>query len=403
MKIFLIPSNSHNKLIQLAKAITLLTPIVCSFLLYSCTGPVNANNKGNLALKLYATFRLSPRTITINTDYPTSIQGLQEIEIRSKVDGFVEKIYVDEGLSVKKGQVLFKIAAPQYEQELNAAKAQVNTAEAEVNAARLVVDKVKPLVERDIISPYELESARYALQTKTAALEQARALLANAKTNLGYTIITSPADGVIGSLPYKIGSLVNNTNTSPLTSVYNTSTIYAYFSINEKRLLAISKDSIASGINLRSKLANIPFVSLILSDGSIYSYKGKVETVNGSVNSSTGSANVRAAFANPKGLLRSGNSATIRIPAIAKSVLLVPQSATYELQDKRIVYLLDHHNKIKSTPIKVSDSIVGQFFIVEDGLHAGDKIVLEGMGTIKDGSEIKPLEVNEDSLYRSLK
>jgi membrane fusion protein (multidrug efflux system) len=317
------------------------------------------------------------------------------------VDGFVEKIYVDEGSLVKKGQLLFKINAPQYEQDVRTAEAGIKTAGADVNMASLQVNKVKPLVEKDIISHYELDAAEFTLQSKQAALAQAKAALVNAQVNLGYTTITSPVDGVIGSLPYKLGSLVTGTTADPLTTVYNTATVYAYFAMNEKQLLGFSRDS-ANVSSFRSKLNNIPQVTLILSDGTIYEYKGKVETVNGLINTNTGSANFRAAFANPRGLLRSGGSATVRIPQVLKSAIIVPQNVTYELQDKRFVYLIDSKNKIKNVAITVMDNTPGQFYIVTSGLKAGDRIIAEGANNLKDDTEIKPVEADAASVYKGL-
>ena len=349
----------------------------------------------------YKVLTLQPRSATLNTDYPASIQGLQNIEIRPKVDGFVEGIYVDEGTLVKKGQLLFKIKAPQYEQDVRTAEAGIQTAQADVNTATLQVNKVKPLVEKDIISHYELESAQNTLQTKQAALAQAKAALANAKINVGYTTITSPVDGVIGSLPYKLGSLVTSTTTDPLTTVYNTATVYAYFAMNEKHLLDFSRDS--TGTSIKSKLNNMPKVSLILSDGTVYEHAGKVETVNGLINTNTGSANFRAAFVNPKGLLRSGSSATVRVPDLVKSAILVPQSITYELQDKRFVYLIDAQNKVKNVAITTMENTPGQFYIITGGVKSGDKVIAESVNNLKDGTEIKPAEVNADAVYKDLK
>jgi len=348
----------------------------------------------------YKVLTLQPRPATLNTDYPASIQGLQNIEIRPKVDGFVEKIYVDEGSLVKKGQLLFKIKAPQYEQDVRTAEAGIKTAEADVNMATLQVNKVKPLVEKDIISHYELETAQYTLQSKQAALAQAKASLVNAQVNLSYTTIVSPVDGVIGSLPYKLGSLVTSATTDPLTTVYNTATVYAYFAMNEKQLLGFSRDS--DSTSFRSKLNNIPRVTLVLSDGTVYENKGKVETVNGLINTTTGSANFRAAFVNPKGLLRSGSSAAVRIPNVIKSAIIVPQNVTYELQDKRFVYLIDDKNKIKNVAITVMDGTPGQFYIVTGGLKSGDRIIAEGANNLKDGTEIKPVEVSPESVYKGL-
>jgi membrane fusion protein (multidrug efflux system) len=384
---------------QLLKTALVALPV--SLLMFGCGSKGNQSAPGPAAIPAYKVLTLQPRSATLNADYPASIQGLQNIEIRPKVDGFVEGIYVDEGTLVKKGQLLFKIKAPQYEQDVRTAEAGIQTAQADVNTATLQVNKVKPLVEKDIISHYELESAQNTLQTKQAALAQAKAALVNAKVNLGYTTITSPVNGVIGSLPYKLGSLVTSTTTEPLTTVYNTATVYAYFAMNEKLLLDFSRDSTSKSI--KSKLNNIPKVSLILSDGTTYEHAGKVETVNGLINTNTGSANFRAAFANPKGLLRSGGSATVRVPNRVKSAILVPQNITYELQDKRFVYVVDAQNKIKNVAITTMENTPGQFYIVTGGIKSGDKVIAESVNNLKDGTEIKPAEVSEDAIYKDLK
>jgi len=381
------------------KAIAIALPVL--LLLFSCGNKDPQNNgPGAEGITSYKVLTLQPRSATLNADYPASIQGLQNIEIRPKVDGFVEKIYVDEGSLVKKGQLLFKINAPQYEQDVRTAQAGIKTAEADVSTANLQVNKVKPLVEKDIISHYELESAQYALQSKQAALAQAKAALVNAQVNLGYTTITSPVNGVIGSLPYKLGSLVTSTTTDPLTTVYNTASVYAYFAMNEKQLLDFSRDS--TNTSLQYKLNNLPKVSLIFPDGTVYEHKGKVETVNGLINASTGSANFRAAFINPKGLLRSGGSATVRIPTVIKSAIVIPQNVTYQLQDKRFAYVVDAHNKIKNAVITVMDNTPGQFFVVTSGLNSGDKVVIESVSNLRDGTEIKPVVASEASVYNDL-
>ncbi len=386
------------RLNQAQKSAVVALPLL--LLLSSCGDKGNQNNANTQATPSYKVITLQPRAVTLNTDYPASIQGLQNIEIRPKVDGFVEKIYVDEGSIVKKGQLLFKINAPQYQQDVRTAEAGIKTAEADVNMAALQVNKVKPLVEKDIISHYELEADQYTLQSKQAALAQAKAALENAKVNLGYTTIISPVDGVIGSLPYKLGSLVTSTTADPLTTVYNTATVYAYFAMNEKQLLDFSRDS--SNTSFRSKLNNIPKVTLLLSDGTPYEHTGKVETVNGLINTTTGSANFRAAFVNPKGLLRSGSSASVRIPNVVKGAIIVPQNVTYELQDKRFAYVIDGKNKIKNVAITVMDNTPGQFYVVTGGLKSGDRIIAEGANNLKDDTEIKPVEVSAASVYKGL-
>ncbi|MBC8984862.1 efflux RND transporter periplasmic adaptor subunit [Pedobacter sp. N36a] len=352
-------------------------------------------------VKEYKVLELQPRSATLNTDYPASIQGQQNIEIRPRVDGYVEKIFVDEGSVVRKGQPLFKINAPQYEQEVRTATASIKSAEAELSSANMAVNKVKPLVEKDIVSKYELESAQYTYQAKLAALAQAKAALSNAKTNLGYTTVTSPVDGVVGAIPFRLGSLVSGNNAEPLTTVSSTGNVYAYFAFNEKLLLHFFKDD--KGMTLAQKLAKLPEVSLILSDGTLYDHKGRIQTITGQINTATGSANVRASFPNPKGLIRSGSSATVRIPDAITDAIVVPQSATYELQDKRFAVVVDKDGKTKSTAITVMKNTAGTYFVVEEGLKAGDKIVLEGVGTLKDDTQIKVTPVGADVVYADLK
>ncbi|MCX2451745.1 efflux RND transporter periplasmic adaptor subunit [Pedobacter sp. PLR] len=356
---------------------------------------------GPAQVKEYKVLELQPRSATLNTDYPASIQGQQNIEIRPRVDGYVEKIFVDEGSVVRKGQPLFKINAPQFEQEVRTATASIKAAEADVSAANMAVNKVKPLVEKDIVSKYELESAQYTYQAKLAALAQAKAALSNARTNLGYTTVTSPVDGVVGAIPFRLGSLVSGTNTEPLTTVSSTGNVYAYFAFNEKLLLHFFKDG--SGMTLAQKLAKLPEVSLILSDGTLYDHKGRIQTITGQINTTTGSANVRASFPNPKGMIRSGSSATVRIPDAIKDAILVPQSATFELQDKRFAVVVDKDGKTKSTAITVMKNTAGTYFVVEEGLKAGDKIVLEGVATLKDDTQIKVSPVSDAVVYADLK
>ncbi len=331
---------------------------------------------------------IETRNATLNTDFPASLQGEQNIEIRPKIDGYIEQIYIDEGSIVKKGQLLFRINAPQYAQEVNEAEAAINTAEADVSAAELQVNKTRPLVEKEIISHFELETAQFTLKSRLAALKQAKAKLANARTNLGYTKILSPVNGVVGSIPFKLGSLITASTAEPLTTISNIGKIYAYFSLNEKQLLAFSRTT--NGNSMSEKIKNTPPVNLILSDGSNFPDEGHLETIAGLINTETGSASLRAAFANHRGLVRSGGSAVVRIPQTIEDAVLVPQKSTYELQGKRFVYIVDSGGKVKNTEIQVMDMASGQFFVVTSGLKAGDKIVLEGASSLQHGMAIKP-------------
>ncbi|WP_158828580.1 efflux RND transporter periplasmic adaptor subunit [Mucilaginibacter lacusdianchii] len=384
----------------------LLAGFTSAMLLLSACGN-NQNQAGAPAaggpppVQSFPAFKVTTQNATLNSDYPATLQGQQNIEIRPKIDGYIDRILIDEGSVVRKGQVLFHISAPQYTQDINTAAAAVASAQADVSSAQLQVNKAKPLVEKDIISHYELESAQLTLQARRAALAQAKASLANAKTNLGYATVTSPVNGVVGTIPYKLGSLINSNTTQPLTTVSNIGNVYAYFSLNEKQLLDFSRRY--EGRTLEAKLSKLPQVSLILSDGSNYPEKGRVETISGLINTETGSASFRATFPNPMRLIRSGGSATVRIPQVIPNAVLVPQKATYELQGKRFVFVVDAKGAVKNTEIQTMDIAAGQYFVVTGGLKSGDVVVLEGTSNLQDGTVIKPEVQADDKVYQDIK
>ena len=386
------------------KVTTLLFSVSIGMLLASC-GNDDAAKKAAAAAaagpQAYPIFTVNTQNTTLDSDYPATIEGIQNIDIRPKVDGFIEKIFVDEGAVVKKGQLLFTINAPQYEQQVRTAKAAISSAEADVNAAQLTVNKTKPLVEKDIISKYDLDAAQLTLQSRKAALAQAKAELVNAKVNLGYTSITSPVDGVVGSIPFRNGSLVSSSSAQPLTTVSNTSKVYAYFSLNEKQLLDFS--STYKGNTLAQQMKNIPPVSLVLADGSVYAQNGKIESINGQINTNTGSASLRATFPNPVFLLKNGASASVRIPQHVENAILIPQKSTIDLQGKKFVYILGDSAKVINTQIEVMELAKGNFYVVTKGLKSGDKVILEGFQSLKDGTKIKPEEKAADSVYAEIK
>lgn len=351
-------------------------------------------------IQSYPVFIATTHNTTLRAEYPANLQGQQNIEIRPKIDGYIEKIFIDEGATVKKGQLLFKINAPQYEQEVKNALAAVNSAETDVSMAKLQVEKTRPLVEKEIISDYELRSAEDALKVKEAALLQAQTTLANARTNLSYTTITSPVEGVAGTIPYKLGSLVSSTTASPLTMISNISKVYAYFSMNEKQLLEFSRQY--KGSTLDEKLRQLPPVLLILSDGTEYPEKGRVETIGGMINSETGAATFRATFPNPVRLIRSGGSAVVAIPVARDNALLVPQQSTYELQGKRFVYRVAGE-KVSSVEISTLTAPAGQYFVVTNGLKPGDTVVFETATPLPDGTAIKPEMRPEGQIYKDVK
>jgi membrane fusion protein, multidrug efflux system len=367
-------------------------------IIVSCAGKDQKAGDAANQVKDFPVITITPRSTTLNSDYPATIEGQQNVEIRPKIDGYIEKIFVDEGATVRKGQRLFQILAPQYEQDVRTAQANIKIAQANVKAAEMEVNKVRPLVEKNIISKYELESAEFKLQSSQAALAQAQAALVNARTNLGYTIVTSPVNGVIGTLPYKIGSLVSSNTTLPLTTVSNIGNIYAYFSVNEKQALEFA--TTIKGATTEERLKSIPPVTLVLANGNEFPEKGHIETASGLINTETGSVQVRATFPNPKNIIRSGSSGMVRIPVTIDTAILVPQKSTYEIQGKKFVYLVSDSSTVKSTEIKIRPNSGGRYFVVEEGLKPGDKIVLEGVASLRENLAIKPRQVNTDSVFK---
>ncbi|WP_297100511.1 efflux RND transporter periplasmic adaptor subunit [uncultured Draconibacterium sp.] len=336
----------------------------------------------------YLIQELKPQNITLYQAFPATLEGEQTVEIRPRVAGYIEKIFVDEGDYVKKGQLLFQINANDIRAQVRSAEAQIKVAESQVATAKIELEKTEPLVEKNIVSEFQLESVKTNLQAAEAQLAQAQANLANAKANLEYTMISSPTDGYIGTFPYRVGSLVSSSVAQPLTTVSNTSTMRAYFSINEKAFLQLTKN--LEGATTGEKLANLPEVDLILPDQSVYAQKGKIEIASGVIDPQTGAINMRASFPNAEGNLRSGGSGNIRLPNYMEDVLLVPQPASYEIQGKHFVYVTNSENKVVNTEIQIVAGDLKDVFVVTSGLKAGDKIVVEGITTLRDGMQIKP-------------
>ncbi|WP_319229565.1 efflux RND transporter periplasmic adaptor subunit [Draconibacterium orientale] len=347
----------------------------------------------------YLVQEVTPQNITLYQAFPATLEGEQTVEIRPRVAGYIEKIFVDEGDYVQKGQVLFQLNANDIRAQVRSAEAQIKVAESQVATAKIELEKTEPLVEKNIVSAFQLESVKAHLQSAQAQLAQAQANLANAKANLGYTMISSPTNGFIGTFPYRVGSLVSSSVAQPLTTVSNTAIMRAYFSINEKVFLQMTKD--LQGKNMREKLANLPQVELILPDKSTYSEKGKIEIASGIVDPQTGAINMRASFPNAEGNLRSGGSGNIRLPEYHTDVLLVPQPASYEIQEKHFVYVLNSENKVVNTEIQVIAGDLKDVFVVTSGLKAGDKIVVEGINTLRDGMEIKPKLAGQQAVAKN--
>jgi membrane fusion protein (multidrug efflux system) len=359
---------------MLMRKISLYSSLAALFILVSCgKKEQQAPAQGPMPFPVQT---IAKQDATVYEEYSATLEGVQNVQIRPKVNGFIQKIYVDEGQMVTKGQLLFKLETQTLNQDASAAKAAVN-------AAQVEVDRLIPLVERKIISNVQLETAK-------ARLAQAKSAYGSIAVTIGYGTIVSPASGVIGSIPFKEGSLVSSASEQPLTTVSDTRTVRAYFSMNEKQLLNFNKTF--KGATTAEKLKSVPEVSLLLVDDSEYDHKGKIATVNGLINPSTGTTQFRADFQNPQGLLRSGSTGVVRIPITQKDVVLVPQNAVFEMQGKKIIYVVGNDNKVKSRII-TTNGTSGLNFIVTQGLEVGEKVVVEGASKMKDDMEIVPQEV----------
>lgn len=337
-----------------------------------------------------ATLTLSPSDATEESVYPATIKGKTDIDIRPQVTGFITKVHVDEGQHVRKGQTLFTLDQVQYQAAVDNAIAAVNSAKTRVKTAQMTVDTKRQLLAKNIISDYEFQLADNDLQSANAALAQANAALTTARKNLAYTVVTAPSDGVVGTIPNREGSLASPSSAQPLTTISDNSDVYAYFSLTEKDLLNMTANGSRS---MAQAIDSIPAVQLRLADGTVYPFTGKVATVSGVIDNSTGAASVRALFKNPSGMLRSGSTGAVIIPQEQTGVIVIPQKATFELQDRRFVYVVNDSNKVVSTPITVNPNTDGKNFVVTSGLQPGQRIAVEGVGTkLSDGMTITPTD-----------
>ena len=359
-----------------------ISVVVLCMVLWSCNGKQQA---GQLSVPDYAVITVEPQAVELSSSYPATIRGRQDVEIRPNVSGFITRLCVDEGAAVKKGEKLFVIDPVQYEEAVNVAKAAVNVAEASVATAKLTTENKRQLAKKNIISQYDLQMAENTLASQEATLAQAKAQLVNAEKNLSYTEVTSPSDGVVGTIPFRVGALVSPSMTTPLTTVSDISKMYVYFSMTEKQLLELIRQSGSS----KEILEKMPEVELVLADGSLYPQKGKIETISGVIDQSTGAVSVRASFPNLQHLLRSGGTGAVRIPSRLENAIVIPQKATYEIQDKKFVYVVQEDSKVKNTEIQVFNLDDGKNYIVTSGINPGERIVIEGVGTLRDGAQIQ--------------
>lgn len=339
---------------------------------------------------------LAAREVTTYEEFPATLEGRKDIEIRPQVNGQLEQIYVDEGAYVRQGQPLFRINAREYVEQLNNAKAMLAAAEANLVNARIDVSRLTPLVNNQVVSEVQLNTAVATERAAAANVQQAKALVERAQIDLGYTVIAAPADGYIGRIPFKTGSLVGTANPEPLTVLSDIREIVAYFSLSENDFIAFTGR--VPGTTIAEKIAQLPPVTLVLADGNTYAHAGKVEMVSGQFDARTSTISFRAVFPNPDGLLRSGNTGKIRLPRHSSGVITVPQESTFELQDKVFVFALTDSNRVESRPLHITGKAGTAYLVQEGSVRTGDRIVYAGLDRLQDGLWIEPEPVSLDSL-----
>ena len=356
-----------NKILMFAAA---------TLLLASCGGGGGRPTFGDNEYPVQA---VGTSSMQMQTTYPATIKGVQDVQICPKVQGFITQINVKEGQTVGAGQVLFVLDNATYQAQVRQAQASVNTAQAQCNTSKLSYENSQKLFESGVIGDFELQSSANSYEQAKASLSAAQATLANAKEMLSFCYVKSPASGVVGTLPYKIGTLVNTSTV--MTTVSNNSSMEVYFSLTEKDAMSMTQAS----------LGEMPSVQLRLADGTIYNHEGKVTKMSGVIDAATGSVQIIALFPNAEKLLKSGGSGSIVIPKSNSSAIVIPQSCVSEVQDKKFIYLLGEGNKVKYTEIKVDPQNDGNTYIVTEGLKVGDKYVTNGITKLNDGMEIVPI------------
>lgn len=334
---------------------------------------------------------LTARDISIPLGYVSEIHAVQFVEIHARVQGYLEEIFVDEGQVVKKGQPLFRISSHEYEQMIVKAEAALQRAIAQAKTKSLDVDRMTLMVDKQIVSPTELEVAKANLQAAKSEIEEARSLLQNARTNLSYTLIRAPFDGIIDRIPFKIGSLINDGTL--LTSISNIDEVFAYFRVSETEYLELLKTELNGGDFRKHPIR----VGLQLADGSMYQHEGNIETMEGDFDRETGTIGFRARFPNPKRLLKHGSSGKIVMQRRLEDAILVPQQATFAIQNKNYVFVLDSKNLAKARSFNAVDKYE-DYFIATD-LSQGERIILEGIQQLRNGVPIKPIHIAIDSAY----
>lgn len=355
--------------------------LLCGLLATACKEGTKTAPKGDT---LYETLEVTLGDRTLSTGYSAAISGVQTVEIRPQVSGMITDILIEEGESVRKGQVLFIIDQTPYKAAYEIAVANVKSAEASLSTAKLIYESNKKLFEQDVVSEFDLMTAQNDLTDAEARLTLCKAEEVNASNNLSYTEVRSPVNGVASMIPYRVGALVSSNINQPLVTVSDDSRVYAYFSMAENQML----DMVKQYGSLKEAIKQMPEVELVMSNGDLYEHTGKINAISGTISESTGAVSIRAVFSNRNHLLRNGGSGTIIIPVSLKDCIAIPQAATFELQDRIFVYKVVN-GKASATEIHVTPQNNGIEYIVTDGLEVGDIIVAEGAGLIKEGTIIK--------------
>lgn len=376
-------------------------PLTALFLVILWTGcnskAANNADEANNLLSL-PVVRVDTGTARTVRDYLGTIEGKVNVEIRPQVEGILEKIYVDEGAYVKEGQSLFKVNELPYREAYKNAAADERVEKAKEKNARLEVESLKPLVENDVISDVQLSTAQSNYEVASASVAKAATAVATAKIAVDFTTIKAPSNGYIGRIPKRIGNLVTKSDSQALTVLSDTREVYVYFSMSESDFLYFTKSARrgdSSGIAKSNKI--VPYVKLILADGTEYNEKGIVDAIDGQVNNTTGAISLRASFPNPNDILRHGNTGTLKMEELRPGVILVPQVAVMELQDKTFVYVVGDDNKIKMKAV-IIDGISESNYIVKEGLKPNDKVVISGLDRLEDGLTINPQIQNAASI-----
>ncbi|MCP1994602.1 efflux RND transporter periplasmic adaptor subunit [Flavobacterium sp. HSC-61S13] len=338
---------------------------------------------------------LHPTTAVIEQSFPASLQGKDNIQLRPQISGYIDKIFVDEGAFVQKGQNLFLINASVFNEQKNTALAALSMAKSQLATAQLELDKYKALSENKVVADFQYQKAQTSYENARAAVQQQKALLASAEVNLGFALVKAPISGYIGRIHHRVGALVGPTDIIALTTLSQVSEIYAYFSLPENEILKINNMRI--GTTLLDKLKTFQDINLVLADGTPYTHLGKIDMMDGQFDPNTGSVTLRASFSNPASLLRTGNTGRIVLKTTESSVYKIPLLATYEVQDKLFVGLIDGNQKMELYALK--DYIKSaNFYIVKSGFKPGDRIVANELANIPENALIMPKEANKNTV-----